>query len=151
MMDVSSAARAGCSVLPDQLRKAGSSGQLREIVLFLVIGGMSALIYMALNVALTTLGGLRPSLAILVTLALLIPPTYLAQRRVAFRSNRNHVAAFPRYIGTQLVGNSVALLGAELFPSAIRGHPLPAFAVIAVVVAGTSYGCLKFWTFRRPR
>jgi hypothetical protein len=57
MMDVSSAAWVGYSVFPDRLRKAASSGQLREIVLFLVIGGMGALIYMALNVALTTLGG----------------------------------------------------------------------------------------------
>lgn len=145
---VTSMARAGCARLPQRLR---DPGQLREVAVFLAIGGTGALLYTALNVAFTTWGGLRPSLAILLTLALLIPPTYLAQRRFTFRSDRNHAAAFPRYLGTQLIGNGLGLIAAEAFPAAIRSHPLLAFALLALVVATTNYACLKFWAFRRAR
>jgi putative flippase GtrA len=131
-----------------RLRRAIASGQLREIVLFLVVGGTSALLYTALNV-LFTKAGLRPSLSILLTLAILIPPTYLAQRRFTFRSDRDHWAAFPRYAGTQVFGNALALLVAEIFPTPIRSHPLAAFILIAIMVAVTNYGMLKFWAFRR--
>ena len=130
------------------LRRAAASGQLREIVLFLLIGGTSALIYIGLNVALTW-AGMRPALAILCTLALLIPPTYLAQRRFTFRSKSNHATAFPRYLGTQLMGNIVPVVAAELFPTLIREHALVAFFILAVMVAVTNYGILKFWAFRR--
>ncbi len=121
---------------------------MRELVSFLIIGGLSALAYAGLNIAFTVMAGLRPSLAILLTLAVLIPPTYLAQRRLTFRSARTHGYAFPRYVGTQAIGNGLALLGAELFPSQIRGQPIVAFLTIACVVALTNYGCLKFWAFR---
>ena len=119
-------------------------------MLFGAIGGTASVIYTAFNVLLTTLGGLRPSVAIIVTLTLLIPPTYLAQRRYTFRSDRGHGSAFPRYIGTQLIGNGLALIGAELFPAAIRAHALAAFLLITAVVAVTNYACLKFWAFRHP-
>jgi|SRR5271166_4573952 len=150
-MHVSSAAEADRFGASGRLHWAAALGQSREVMLFLAIGGIGALIYVTLNVALTMLGGLRPSLAILMTLAVLIPPTYLAQRSFAFRSDRPHTAAFPRYIGTQLVGNGLGLLGAELFPGMIRSQPLMAFLVLAAVVAVTNYGCLKFWAFRRDR
>jgi putative flippase GtrA len=130
---------------------ASTPGRLREIILFLAIGGSAALAYAVLSAAFTTWAGLRPSLAILLTLALLIPPTYLAQRRFTFQSDREHLSALPRYAGTQLIGNGVGLLGAEMFPTAIRSHALLAFSIIAVVVATTNYGCLKFWAFRRSQ
>ncbi len=138
----------GRSSLAERVRRAASSGQLREIILFLIIGGTSAFLYTGLNV-LFTQAGLRPSLSILVTLLILVPPTYLAQRRFTFRSDRTHVSAFPRYVGAQLAGNALALIAAELFPSAIRANPLAAFLLIAVLVAMTNYGVLKFWAFRQ--
>jgi putative flippase GtrA len=131
-----------------RLARLLAAGPARELILFLLVGGTSALIYTGLNV-LFTKAGLRPSLSILLTLAILIPPTYLAQRRFTFRSERGHGWAFPRYAGTQLFGNALALLVAELFPTPIRAHPLAAFLLIAIMVAVTNYGLLKFWAFRR--
>ncbi|GAC1345551.1 MAG: hypothetical protein NVSMB18_25500 [Acetobacteraceae bacterium] len=121
---------------------------MREIVAFLVVGGTSALLYTALNV-LFTKAGLRPSVGILCTLAILVPPTYFAQARFTFKSDRNHRYAFPRYLGTQLFGNALALIAAELFPTPIRTYPMAAFILIAVMVAISNYGFLKFWAFRR--
>ncbi len=148
MTNASSAAPSGRTRWADRLRRAAASGQLREIVLFLVVGGTSAMLYLALNVGFTW-AGLRPSLSILCTLGLLIPPTYLAQRRFTFRSDRSHGAAFPRYMGAQLAGNGLALVGAELVPSLIRTYPLASFTFITVMVAVVNYGILKFWAFRR--
>jgi putative flippase GtrA len=129
------------------LRRMLVQPRVREIILFLLIGGTSALIYTGLNVLFTT-AGLRPSLSILVTLALLVPPTYYAQHRLTFRSGRGHRSAFPRYLGAQLFGNVLALIAAELFPSPIRTHPFASFVLIAIMVAATNYGILKFWAFR---
>ena len=104
---------------------------------------------MVLGVVFTTIFGMRPSVAIVVTLLLLMPPTYLAQRNLTFRSDRRHASAFPRYVGTQIIGNCLAVLAAELFPVMIRSHPWPAFLAVAVGVAATNWLLLKLWTFRR--
>ena len=148
-MHVTSVAQARTLALRHRLRRAIASKHLREAVMFLAVGGTSTLAYLGLTVALTTLAGLRPSLAILVTLAILMPPTYLAQRRFTFQSQQGHFGAFLRYVGVQLIGNGIGLLGAELFSEEIRGAPWVAFTIIAGVVALVNYGCLKFWAFRQ--
>jgi putative flippase GtrA len=131
------------------LRRRLGPERVREIVLFLLIGGTSAVLYTVLN-AVFTHAGLRPSVSILLTLAILVPPTYFLQHGLTFRSGRTHLSAFPRYLGTQLFGNVLALIAAELFPTPIRTHPLAAFVLIAFMVAVTNYGILKFWAFRQP-
>lgn len=135
----------------EQLRRFVRSGALRELVLFLVIGGSGAIAYTALNVFFTR-SGIRPSLSIAITLAVLIPPVYLLQHRLTFRSGRNHLSAFPRYAGTQLFGNVIAILIAEAVPDPIKAHPVTAYVLIAAIVAAINYGILKFWAFRHsPR
>lgn len=129
------------------LRRFAESGGLRELIWFLVIGGMGSVLYTALNVIFTT-SGIRPSLSIAITLGLLIPPIYYLQHRLTFRSGRNHLSAFPRYAGAQLFGNLVAMGVAELFPTPIRTYPITAFILIAASVAALNYGILKFWAFR---
>ena len=125
------------------------TARLRELASFLVIGGTSALLYTGLNVLFTT-AGVRPSLSIVITLAILMPPTYYAQHRLTFRSDRDHRSAFPRYVGAQLFGNLLALVAAELFAASIRAYPLVSFVIIAAMGAAINYAILKFWAFR-PR
>jgi putative flippase GtrA len=129
------------------LRRFVASGGFRELILFLVIGGTGSVLYTALNVIFTK-AGVRPSLSIAITLAILIPPVYFLQHRLTFRSGRNHLSAFPRYAGAQLFGNVVAMVVAELFPAPIRAYPITAFVLIAAIVAALNYGILKFWAFR---
>ena len=119
---------------------------VREMAIFVAVGGTSALLYALLGAAFT-IAGVRPSIAIIITLSLLMPPTYLAQRYLTFRSDRAHRVAFPRYVGTQLVGNGIGIICAEAFPILIASKPFLAFVVIAAVVAATNYLCLKFWAF----
>ncbi|MDP9095717.1 MAG: GtrA family protein [Pseudomonadota bacterium] len=120
---------------------------MRELVLFLVIGGTGAIAYTALNVFFTT-SGIRPNLSIAITIALLIPPVYVLQHRLTFRSDHNHLSAFPRYVGTQLFGNMIAIAVATAVPEPIKQHPVTAFILISAIVAAVNYGILKFWAFR---
>lgn len=119
----------------------------RELMAFAIVGVISALFYVTLNVAIVVEFGLRPGLAIVLTLALLMPPTYLAQRGLTFRSSRPHRAAFPRYVATQAIGNLVGIAGAEFGATLVSAFPWAAFTAVAVVVAGTNYFLLKLWTF----
>lgn len=123
------------------------TGALRELLLFLVIGGTGAVVYTALNVMFTT-SGVRPSVSIALTLVVLVPPVYYLQHRLTFKSGRNHLSAFPRYVGAQLFGNILAMVVAELFPAPIQSHPITAFILISAIVAALNYGILKFWAFR---
>lgn len=130
----------------ERLRHFARSGDLREVILFLVVGGTGALAYTALNY-LFTKSGIRPSVSIALTLLLLIPPVYYLQHRLTFRSGRNHFSAFPRYVGTQLFGNVIAMGIAEALPGPIKANPLPAFLLMSMIVAAVNYGILKFWAF----
>jgi putative flippase GtrA len=130
----------------EQLRRFVRSGGLRELILFLIIGGTGAIAYTALNYMFTK-SGIRPSLSIALTLVLLIPPVYVLQHRLTFRSGRNHLSAFPRYVGAQLFGNIIAMAVAEAVPEPIKANPLPAFILISMIVAAINYGILKFWAF----
>ena len=127
------------------------SGRARELALFLLVGGGSAAAYTALGVLFTAGLDLRPSLAVLLTLAIVMPPTYLLQRALTFRSRRGHGIAFARYLATQAISNGVAILGAELCADAIRARPWLAFAAITVLVAAMNYTLLKSWAFAHER
>ena len=134
----------------EQVRRFVRSGAMRELVLFLIIGGAGAIAYTALNYMFTR-AGIRPSLSIALTLVVLIPPVYYLQHRLTFRSGRNHLSAFPRYAGAQLFGNIIAMAIAEAVPEPIQANPLRAFILISMIVAAINYSILKFWAFsHRP-
>lgn len=134
----------------EQVRRFVRSGAMRELVLFLIIGGAGAIAYTGLNYMFTR-AGIRPSLSIALTLVVLIPPVYYLQHRLTFRSGRNHLSAFPRYAGAQLFGNIIAMAIAEAVPEPIQANPLRAFILISMIVAAINYSILKFWAFsHRP-
>ena len=131
----------------DRLRQFIRSGALRELILFLLIGGTGAVAYTALNVLLTK-SGVPPAFSVLITIALLIPPVYFLQHRFTFQSGRNHLSAFPRYAGTQLLGNLIAIAIAAAVPQPIKDNPITAYVLLSAIVAAINYGILKFWAFR---
>jgi len=126
-------------------------GQAREVLFFLLVGGSSTAVYVLLGVLFTVVVGLRPSLAVVLTLALVLLPTYLMQRSYTFQSQRSHVSAFSRYAATQGMSNGVAIVGAEVFANAILARPWIGFAVITVIVASLNYTLLKTWAFALER
>ena len=131
----------------DRLRQFIRSGALRELILFLLIGGTGAIAYTALNVLLTK-SGVPPAFSVIITIFLLIPPVYFLQHRFTFQSGRNHLSAFPRYAGTQLLGNLIAIAIAAAVPQPIKENPITAYVLLSAIVAAINYGILKFWAFR---
>ena len=131
----------------DRLRQFIRSGALRELFLFLLIGGSGAVAYTALNVFWTK-SGIPPALSVVITICLLIPPVYFLQHRFTFQSGRNHLSAFPRYAGTQLLGNLIAIAIAATIPQPIKANPVTAYVLLSAIVAAINYGILKFWAFR---
>lgn len=125
-------------------------GHAREVVSFLAVGGGAAVAFTALG-SLLTQAGVRPSLSLIGALAVVVLPSYFAQRRLTFRSARPHRDALPRYLLTQMVGNGLGLIVAEAVPSVIRDRPALSFALLAVGIAMTNFAMLKLWTFRKPQ
>jgi len=97
--------------------------RLREIFLFLVVGGSAALAYMAAGVFFTTVLAVRPSVAVALSLAVVMPPAYLAQKVITFRSAASHRTAFIRYAGVQAISNGVAMSGRSCFPPRCAASP----------------------------
>lgn len=126
-------------------------GRVRELVLFLLVGGTSAALYALLGVFLTTGLHLRPSLAVLLAVAVILPPTYAVQRSLTFRSQRPHRSAFLRYVLTQAISNAAAILCAEVFTATFIDQPWLAFVMIAILVACMNFVLLKMWTFADDR
>jgi len=124
-----------------------STARLREIAVFLVVGGTAAAIYAGLGATFTGWFGIRPSVSVVLSVSIVLPLAYLAQRHVTFRSSRSHAAAFSRYVATQAISNVVAIAGAELFEPEVRAYPIPAFLGIAVLVTIFNYFLLKIWVF----
>jgi putative flippase GtrA len=120
---------------------------MRELAVFLAVGGAAAALYAGLGAAFTGWFGVRPSLSVILSVSIVLPLAYLAQRHVTFRSSRSHSTAFSRYVMTQAISNVVAIVGAELFEAEVRAYPFPAFLGIAVLVAVVNYFLLKIWVF----
>ena len=105
----------------------------REFLSFGAIGSGATGLSVPHNASFVGLLGPRPSLAFVLSMALLIPPTCLAQRALTFRSRRSHAQAFPRHLATQAAGTAFGL-----------GK---AFAALA---STANYVMHKLWTFSHP-
>ena len=130
--------------------------QLRDPVVFGIIGCISAACYVALGVFFSRLPGVRPSVALAGALVVMLLPNYAAQRTLTFRSQRNHRQALPRYLVTQAISNLLGMALSELFADQVAVRPWMAFTVVAFVIAAVNFTLLKFWTFvgsreRTPR
>src|SRR5215218_2154635 len=82
-----------------------------DLVIFVAIGGLAALLYVAGSALMI---GLRTGVPdwVMSTLcyAAFIGPVYLAHRRFSFRSDAPHGRALPRYVAVQLCGVALASL-----------------------------------------
>jgi len=118
---------------------------------FAAVGGFFTLIYMIVATLLATALYWPPAVANFVAHVINIPPTYLSQRALAFRSNAAHATAFWRYVALQaplvLMSTSVAWL---LIDQLKMGEGV-AFVVIGVLIAVASFVMQRFWAFARRR
>lgn len=118
---------------------------------FAAVGGFFTLVYMVVATLLATLLHWPPAVANLVAHVINIPPTYLSQRALAFRSDAAHKTAFWRYVALQaplvLMSTSVAWLLVDR----LGLGEIPAFIVIGILIAVASFLMQRFWAFARRR
>lgn len=114
---------------------------------FVLVGVASAAVYVGIANALVAALAWPAWLASTVAYLICIPPAYLLQRRLAFRSRRAHLAAFPRYCGTQAASLVISALASEGL-SRIPGLPAGlVFALAAGAAVLFNYAVLSRWTF----
>ncbi len=119
------------------------------LVRFLAVGGSLVVAHMALATAFTMMLAIPPAIANATAHALCLPPTYLAQRMLAFRSNAPHARAFVRYVLLQLPLIALGAGLAGLLIGQMRLNPALAFLLICPFVALTSFVAQRWWAFAR--
>jgi len=114
---------------------------------FVLVGVASAIVYVVIANALLSTFAWSVWLASTVAYLICIPPAYVFQRRLAFRSRRSHISAFPRYCGTQAASIAISALASEGI-SRIPGLPASmVFALAAAAAVLFNYTVLSRWTF----
>ncbi|WP_417308238.1 methyltransferase domain-containing protein [Devosia sp.] len=120
----------------------------RRLLAFLAVGGTATLLYVILTSAVIGLKtGVPDWLLGAVCYALFIVPTYLAQRRLSFRSDARHQVAFPRYAAVQAVSLVLVAVLSFVFYSILGIAPPLGALIVAGLAAGASFVLLQFWAF----
>jgi putative flippase GtrA len=119
---------------------------LREKLIFLIVGGLSASCYIFLAEALHSVG-LSPTASSASAYALCLPLGYLGHRSFTFRSMRSHRRAGIAYPAVQGIALLIAA-GLTFISANVLGLPsMVAFFLAASGAALASYHMQKHWVF----
>ena len=120
---------------------------VRQLVVFGVVGVALALIYFVVAYAGSSRIGLAPPVASGLAYILMIPLAYFAHRIITFRSSAFHTVAFPRFVVTSCMGVALSwvipYLGSRLFAAP---HWL-LFLAVCVIVPTLSFVTTRAWVF----
>ena len=120
----------------------------RQLRGFATVGTASVLVYTAVSSVLVTMAGWQAWLASAVVYGMLIPPAYLAQRKISFQTADGHKVVFTRYVVATLGGLLAAAVLAEILHDAFALPSLVSFALVAVTIAVVNFAVLRLWVFR---
>jgi putative flippase GtrA len=129
--------------MQDCMRRIGSFQFSR----FSLVGASVACIYVAAASSFRSLMALPEWWASILACLLCIPVAYMAQRRIAFRSNRAHATALPRYVATQALNLVVAAAASGALGRIGYLPPLVVFSLAGAVAVIASYVLLSRWAF----
>ena len=123
---------------------------LFELARFLVVGGGGAVVnYFMVQWGLNAFPNLYKPIITVTCHALLIVPVYLLQRSFTFRSDADHVQAFPKYFTPQLVSLGINFtISTIIFPIFHIDNKIGAILVIGLTSI-LSMLALKFWAFKK--
>jgi putative flippase GtrA len=124
---------------------------LMQLISFLVIGVVAALLYVGLSVLMVGLKtGVPDWIVSAACYAVFIVPVYLAHRYFSFRSDAPHAIALPRYVVVQVSALCLAALFSYICYQLLGMHSaLAAFLVIGLTSA-VNFVLLKAWAFSHP-
>jgi putative flippase GtrA len=120
----------------------------KQLLGFATVGAASMLIYAIVSSVLVTMAGWQAWVASTVVYGMLIPPAYLAQRKISFQTAEGHRVVFMRYVVATVSGLVAAAVLAQIFHGAFALPPLVSFALVAVTMAAFNFAVLRFWVFR---
>ncbi len=120
----------------------------RQLLGFATVGTASALIYTLASSALVAIAGWQAWVASVVVYAMLIPPAYLAQRKISFQTAEGHKVVFTRYVVATVGGLVAAAVLAQILHVALALPALVSFALVAVTIAAFNFAVLRLWVFR---
>ncbi|MEP1649727.1 MAG: GtrA family protein [Paracoccaceae bacterium] len=119
---------------------------LNRLLRFALVGGAATLLYGGLSLILLYGLGMAAMTAHLMSYALVIPLSFLGQKRITFDFKGNQGKAFLRFVVTSLLGLSLST--AAVWAIKTAGY-LPLYGTIAamLVVPVISYLMMAFWVF----
>jgi len=110
------------------------------------VGGTAALAFAGMA-GLFTQYGFRPWYASCLAYVFVLPFAYLAQKRLAFKSDAAHRVALPKYVSTQILAFVLSACFSKILFGMIAINPYLGFALISSAVAVMNYFILELWTF----
>jgi putative flippase GtrA len=116
---------------------------------FFAVGGTLVVAHMGLATLFALVFLIPAALANFTAHALCLPPTYLAQRALAFRSDAPHARAFWRYALLQLPLMTLGAILAWLLVGQMGLNAALAFVLICPFVALVSFAAQRWWAFAR--
>jgi putative flippase GtrA len=120
---------------------------LRQPVVFGVVGVSLALIYFVMAYAGSSGIGLEPSIASGCAYLLMIPLAYFAHRIITFRSSKIHSVAFPRFVVTSCMGVALSWVIPYLASQILGAPHWLAFCAVCVIVPALSFVTTRAWVF----
>jgi putative flippase GtrA len=123
---------------------------VREVGVFILVGGAATACHYAVTLAANRFGGLDLNIATLIGYASSVGVSYFGNSLFTFRRPALHGPQFARFAAISLAG--LAVNQAVVFVSAhMLGWP-PWLALIPVVilVPASTFTLAKFWAFRPP-
>jgi putative flippase GtrA len=124
-----------------------SWNELREPLVFGIVGISLAFVYFVVAYAGSSGMGLEPSIASGGAYLLMIPLAYFAHRIITFRSSAVHGVAFPRFVVTSCMGVALSWLIPYLASQLFAAPHWLAFLAVCVIVPALSFLVTRGWVF----
>ena len=121
--------------------------ELREPLVFGVVGVSLALIYFVMAYAGSSGIGLQPAIASFCAYLLMIPLAYFAHRIITFRSSALHSVALPRFVVTSGMGVALSWVIPYLASKLFAAPHWLAFLAVCVIVPALSFVTTRAWVF----
>jgi fatty acid desaturase/putative flippase GtrA len=119
----------------------------RRFVVYAAVGGATALLYLAVALALTHGLAVAPFQASLAGFAAALPFSYLGHKFLTFGSREEHRRELPRFIASAVVGFFASAGVPELAVRLWGWSPEAGYLAACVVVPALNYLLLSLWVF----
>jgi putative flippase GtrA len=124
---------------------------IRQPVVFGVVGVSLAVIYFVMAYAGASGLGLEPAVASGISYLVMIPLAYFAHRIITFRSSAVHKVAFPRFVVSSCMGVALSWVIPYLASRLFAAPHWLSFLAVCVIVPPLSFLTTRAWVFVEAR